>query len=179
MPPGALRLREAIFFREKFDESCSPATQDSYFLWIAYSDAFLMSIVSLEELIGPRKQGRLRASDLFRFLKAIRNITVHHTVISAPKHKHGGRATHVQDLGININEGISASTSVLPRIHIADLRRLLSRRLKQKNFPSREKGNIVAARRYLSQRTRTGPEIYLKELFEEAIRLVSEICEYK
>ena len=86
--PPKVRLKEAVFFRDKFITACGPPL-DSNFEMIVYFDAFLFTIVSIEEMVERRERQKLQASDVFLFLKAARNVTTHHSVLAAPNQPKG------------------------------------------------------------------------------------------
>jgi len=80
--PAELRFREACQSYALFRSQHGPEAglKDNRFLWMCYADAFLMSIVSVRDLTGLRSQ--MSASDLFRFIIVMRNVTVHQAVVS-------------------------------------------------------------------------------------------------
>lgn len=80
--PVSLRLAEAEYFLSQFRAHCGPP-RDSYFLMICYLDAFLFSLVSVEDIIS-RKRKKLNECLVFKFLKAARNVTTHQLVLAAP-----------------------------------------------------------------------------------------------
>ncbi len=56
-----IRFSEALYFLEQFKCHCGSADnpRDSSFHWIAYSDAFLMALLSVQDLVGPKRKRRL------------------------------------------------------------------------------------------------------------------------
>jgi hypothetical protein len=79
-----LRYYEAEYFYYQFIISSGPPC-DSYFKMVCYFDAFLFAVVSVEEMINESDRDRLRGIEVFRFVKALRNITVHHSILTAPQ----------------------------------------------------------------------------------------------
>src|SRR5712692_11385221 len=77
-----LRLGAAQYFYTQYLKHCGPPL-DSYFLMVNYFDAFLFALTSIEEMIDQHSKKALRANQTFRFLKALRNITTHHSVLAA------------------------------------------------------------------------------------------------
>lgn len=77
-----LRLKEAEYFYEQFLRHSGPGT-DNYFLMVAYFDAFLPTLTSVEEMVGEAAKEALRNNEGFRLLKALRNINYHHSVLAA------------------------------------------------------------------------------------------------
>lgn len=78
-----MRLAEAIFFYRKFVGACGPP-KDSLFEMVAYFDAFLFTLVSIEEMVSGSQKNALNSIDVFKFAKAARNVTTHHSVLAAP-----------------------------------------------------------------------------------------------
>ena len=82
LSPAGLRLAEAEYFLREYVKHCGPPI-DSYFGMVCCFDAFLFALVSVEEMVGKDIRERLNANSSFRFLKALRNITTHHSVLAA------------------------------------------------------------------------------------------------
>jgi len=80
--PSRLRFAEAEYFHTQFLKNCGPPV-DSYFLMVCYFDAFLFALISVEEMVSDAAKDHLRANSEFRFLKALRNISSHHSVLGA------------------------------------------------------------------------------------------------
>ena len=77
----SLRMAQAKYHHQKYIEHCGPPTDD-LFLMIAYLDAFLAAIVSVEELVPKTVKKQLREIPEFMFMVALRNLATHHTVIA-------------------------------------------------------------------------------------------------
>ena len=77
----SLRMAQAKYHHQKYIEHCGPPTDD-LFLMIAYLDAFLAAIVSVEELVPKTVKKQLRQIPAFMFIVALRNLTTHHAVIA-------------------------------------------------------------------------------------------------
>ena len=84
--PVCLRYEEARHLYEKFIDSCGPPS-DSYFHMITYFDAFLFLYVSIEEMMDEPTKKRLNELDVFKFLKAARHVTTHHSILAAPNQR--------------------------------------------------------------------------------------------
>jgi hypothetical protein len=82
--PAQLRYHEAKYFYSQFIANSGPP-YDDYFKMVCYFDTFLFSLVSVEEMIDESDRNRLLKIDVFRFVKALRNITMHHSVLAAPQ----------------------------------------------------------------------------------------------
>jgi hypothetical protein len=86
LPTVELRLQETAYFLQRFRECCgNPPIHERELEWVAYADAFVMSFVSLEEMVSDGKKSRLRGLDIFCLVKAVRNLTVHESVWAAQK----------------------------------------------------------------------------------------------
>jgi hypothetical protein len=81
-----LRLSHASYFHKCYLTHCGPP-KDSYFLMIGYFDAFLFSLSSLFDLADKRTRKKLDKSSLLRFMKVLRNISTHRSVLAAPGDK--------------------------------------------------------------------------------------------
>jgi hypothetical protein len=81
MTPAQLRLAEAEYFYLQFlkHSRCG----DCYFLMVSYFDSFLYALITIEEMIVKNLQLRLRDIPEFAFLKELRNINTHHSVLAA------------------------------------------------------------------------------------------------
>jgi hypothetical protein len=75
-----LRLEEAKYLYMQFRTSCGPPT-DTYFLMAVYFDSYLFSLISVEDIL-PAGKDEVRNVPEFAFLKALRNISAHHSVLA-------------------------------------------------------------------------------------------------
>ena len=82
-PPSKLRLKEAQFFLGKFEDAGKAGHNDTLFLMTSYLDAFLFTFVSIEEMVPDDIKAELRNLEIFKFFKALRNISTHHVILSA------------------------------------------------------------------------------------------------
>ena len=170
--PAALRLHEALYFLRRFEHACgSESTVDSWLEWIANADAFIMALVSVENMVNAKAKDSLRALDSFIFLKATRNATVHALPWFAPKQRKG--ATAPTRRAIYLGAGAKTFRWVRPMNSIAAIRRTLTRQRK-KDSPK----NIDGARRFLTRlRRRNGQDNFLLiDVFKEAFVEVAAAC---
>lgn len=77
----SLRLAQAEYHHQKYIDHCGPP-RDDLFLMITYLDAFLATIVSVEELVPEPTKLQLRRIPEFMFMVALRNLATHHSVIA-------------------------------------------------------------------------------------------------
>jgi hypothetical protein len=196
-----IRFSEALYFFEQFKRHCgsSENPQDSSFHWIAYSDAFLMALLSIQDLVGPKRKRRLLMGyeslkkegkpipadytpNPLLVLKLMRNRTVHHCVFSAPS---DGREKGSVSRVINVRVGgADAGKWSEPRVPLSQMRAVLSR-LKAKYARDKKKGkstpkpkvDIKETRLYIKRLRGLGKEdIHLHSIFREGLERVASIC---
>ncbi|MBX9726738.1 MAG: hypothetical protein K2X09_05680 [Rickettsiales bacterium] len=76
-----LRIAEAEYFLSQFLKYSGPPV-DVYFKMVCYFDAFLFSLISVEDMVSADEKKQLHALGEFRFLKTLRNISAHNSVIA-------------------------------------------------------------------------------------------------
>lgn len=81
--PARIRLKESEYLYRQFLSYCGPPV-NSYFPMNVYLDAFLFCSVSIEEMVPKDLGEKLNSTDVFKFLKAARNATTHHSPLAAP-----------------------------------------------------------------------------------------------
>lgn len=196
-----IRFAEAVYFFQQFRQHCgSPdSPRDSSFHWISYSDAFMMSLLSIQDLVGAKKRDELlrgyvamkRAGlpippnyqpNPLLVLKLMRNRTVHHCVFAAPSSAKGkSNVSRVINVRVGGND---AGSWVEPRIQFATMRSIVRRvrdkwkrdKAKKKNSPN-PKGDLQETRLYVNWLAELGKEdIRLDALFVEAIQLTAKTC---
>jgi hypothetical protein len=175
--PAELRLHEALYFLRMFERGCGSAeVMDSWLEWIANADAFVMALISVENMVSQKRKAALNALDNFRFLKAMRNTTIHELPWFASRQARG--ATAPTRRAISLLVGPKTGRSVEPMNSIdAVLTTLKRRRRKWKQ----EKDTIKAARRYLRRMKRkTGNDNFLViDVFNETFAAVVSACRAK
>jgi hypothetical protein len=82
--PPELRFRQACQFYALFKENHGAGVDplDTCFLWMCYADAFLMSLVSLKDVVNGDQREPLKNGELFCMMTVLRNVTVHQAVVS-------------------------------------------------------------------------------------------------
>ncbi|PKM04299.1 MAG: hypothetical protein CVV16_05440 [Gammaproteobacteria bacterium HGW-Gammaproteobacteria-6] len=162
LSPAALRLAEAQFVLEKFSEASLARHNDTLFLLTTYFDAFLFCFVSIEEMVeSPEKKTAIQAIPIFSFLKALRNIATHHSILSGVNGKFPRPIVRIVSIGAPDN----AVFCVIPE----KIEFIFSEILK---IRPREKRTIDTARLFLDSRIAIGGDILLKELLFSAIESV-------
>lgn len=178
MPPKEFRFHEAFYAYEMFRAACGQQpvalqginAHENQFLWITYADVFLAMLVSIEELVPKAAYSALHAQDLYRFVKQLRNITVHKTVLGARRHKHKSPPL----VGRIYYEGGGASY-VDPKINFSRIKTELSRIVRRE--PKAFQKHVGASRSYVRELEKADkPAVVLTQLFEEALALVAKKC---
>jgi hypothetical protein len=182
MPPPKLRFQQALYFYERFKECCgSPTTQlTSWFHWLAYADAFLMALISLQDMVSPArrkkllKPGSATHPNAFLVLKLLRNRTIHACVFAAPRQKRKDTPGSVSRI-INVHRVLW----VEPTIGVANLETMLSR-IMGKYYRTRKhdpRFDVRDARHYLKMiKARGEDQIRFQGLFQEGIDFVRDKC---
>jgi hypothetical protein len=161
-----LRYREAEYFYSQFIANSGPPC-DSYFKMVCYFDAFLFALVSVEEMIDKSDQDRLRAIDVFRFVKALRNTTMHHSVLAAPQ----PGAKFERPFSRHISESIGGDPEASAMLSIRyDIFRGIFDTIEAER-PS-EKYTLNAARYYLSKLESQSQPIFLESVLLDALSAV-------
>ncbi|HEV8069426.1 MAG TPA: hypothetical protein VGP76_16925 [Planctomycetaceae bacterium] len=170
--PAELRLHEALYFLRGFEDACgSQDAMDSWLEWVANADAFVMALISTENLVNKKVKDVLKSLDSFIFLKAMRNATVHELPWFAPKQRKG--ATAPTRRAIYLQVGAKTGRWVQPMNSVAATRRTLTRRRKRDAAKT-----IDGARRFLRRlRRKSGEDNFLLiDVFEEAFADVVKVC---
>lgn len=157
--PVCLRYEGARHLYEKFIDSCGPP-RDSYFHMITYFDGFLFSYVSIEEMIDEHTKKRLNELDVFKFLKAARNITTHHSILAAPKQ----RGDFERPFSRIINDGNTGITSARLQVRIEKFRQIFT--MAAQIFPGGKRA-FQESEEYLQRIEATGAD----NVFIDAIML--------
>ena len=158
-----LRLAQAQYFYESFLASCGPP-RDSYFHMASNFDAFLFSIASIEDMISGLSKDELRSSEAFRFVKALRNVTTHHSVLAASTKD----AKFVRPFNRHMFNSVGG-------IEITSARLALNPVRMRTIFDSielarpQEKRTLDVARGYLLSLEERGTTVFLEELMQEAL----------
>lgn len=187
--PGEFRFKETCLFYTLFMDHHGPAAglKDNRFLWMSYADAFLMALVSLQDLVDPKPE--LYKSDTFRFLKVMRNITVHQAAVAASSpYSMVNKDVAVQGGSYNPNRpDHDDPILVAHRIETALQNYEFSLKARPdgidrktglpKSMWDRERRTVTAARRWNKQLAASPvPRIRLSIVFLEGVKFVGEEC---
>ena len=170
--PARLRYSHAEYFRNQYIIHCGPPI-DSYWLMIGYFDAFLFSLASVYDMADRPVQIQLEKIDSFRFFKALRNITAHHSILAATVSGNKFPPPFSRILSLSIGGPRDDSARMFLRLD--QLRDILD--AVELERPS-EKRNIDAARNYISQLESKGTKLYLENLMTEALSAVNAVLPY-
>lgn len=164
-----LRHREASYFCSQFIAHCGPP-HDSYFHMVCYFDAFLAALTSVEEMVDNSSKATLAGNDAFRFIKALRNITTHHSVLASSQQDSKFTRPFTRHL-FNSVGNIQTSSGNLA-INYARFREIFDAiEIKR---PS-EKHTIAAARRHLAALEAQPQPVFLEQVMHEALAIVEAV----
>ena len=161
--PPALRFEQSKRFLSLFNHASRP-NGDCWFDMVMFFDAFLFSFVSIEEMVPKSTRAQLQGIESFKFFKALRNITTHHSVIAGASPEAKFPRPLVRSISLSI--GADETTPVAFRLKPDILRFIFDEVLKER--PG-EKKTIDQARAYLSRLESTGGNIYFQDLMEAAL----------
>ena len=162
MSAAKLRLTEAQYLFEQFKAVRNAEPNHGLFLLTVYFDSLLFCLISIEEMVDTATKSTLRQIDSFRFFKALRNITSHHSVLSGIH----GKFDRPISRNISVHMGGQAEFSEQFFLLPDKLRTIFDSVEKERQ---REKPNLDAARVYLSTLETSGKQIMLVDLVENAI----------
>lgn len=171
--PAFLRYLEAEYLCGQFLDSCGPPL-DSYFQMILYFDAFLFCFVSIEEMVSPEKKKGLNQLDIFKFFKAARNVTTHHSILAAPVQK----GEFVRGVLRDINESTGGSLPIASarfKVNTENFRKIFS--LAAKKWPHGK--GFQAGEEYLNRIEANGSsKVYIEDIMAEGLRAVRKSMGY-
>jgi len=176
--PIQVRLGEAHFFLERFVEACSPPASGGVSP-VAYGDAFLWALVSCEDLVSEHKRNTLRSSHAFCLLKALRNLTVHRSVILALRQRGGARKPFVRSVTYTV--GGPPRGQLIYQLRIDRVRQCFNNLLRRernsnKKRHARSVRAVREARCYLSALKKAGRDsVPLQDVFREGLEAVQRI----
>ena len=163
LPPAQLRLKESEFFLRQLKMAGNVDYQSTLFLMTAYFDAFVFAYVSIEEMLPSDKKESLRSAKIFRFFKALRNISTHHSVLTGIKGTKFQRpiARHVT-VGVGCQVHDAVKFFVVPEKLHAIFDAVLEERPKEKH-------TIEPARQFLNEISMSDDTIYVVDLMQRAV----------
>lgn len=159
--PVYLRFKEARALYEDFVASCAPP-HDSHFHMITYFDAFLFLYVSVEEMVSRGTKKKLNELDVFKFLKAARNVTTHHSILASPNQRNGFE----RPLSRHIDEGQPGNVSARFQIRPEKFREIFA--LAAKRFPTGQKA-FEEGEKYLEILEAREDNIFIEDVMLEGL----------
>lgn len=168
--PPQLRFAEAEYFYSQFLKNCGPP-KDYYFLMVCYFDSFLFALISIEEMVSAAAKNQLRACSKVRFLKALRNISSHHSVLGAALAD--SKFPRPFSRVISISIGGAPNNSSRLRLRFDVLRSIFDAVEKER---PREAKTLEFARTFLQELENQGvKEVFLEELMAQGLESVRDI----
>ena len=161
--PPALRLAQARRFLALFTQASRP-NGDCWFDMAMHFDAFLFCFVSIEEMVAPTTKSHLQSIESFKFFKALRNITTHHSIIAGASPAAKFPRPLVRAIPVSV--GAIETEPVEFKLKPDTLRFIFDEVLKIR--PCEQK-TIDAARLHLSKLEITGQDIYIRHVMATAI----------
>ena len=159
--PASLRLAEAEYFLWEYIRHCGPPI-DSYFKMVCYFDAFLFSLVSVEEMIGEEGKRQLQTDVSFRFLKALRNISTHHSILAAPIQ---GKFERPFSRRVTVSVGGSPNDSSRLSLRFDVLRQIFDVVEAERK---QEAKTLGLAREFVNDLEASGKDVFLEEIMQHA-----------
>lgn len=163
LSPSKLRLKEAEFFLEQLKNAGTIDHNATLFQMTAHFDAFLFCYVSIEEMLPAFNREKLKSIGVFRFFKALRNISTHHSILTGIKDSKFERPIgRVLQIGVGCHVIETAKFFLLPDKLRSIFDALLIERPRDKNI-------IDAARLFLDDIANSKQQIFLVELMQVAL----------
>jgi len=166
--PASLRLAQAEYFLGEYIRHCGPPV-DSYFGMVCCFDAFLFAFVSVEEMVNEEMKKKLNEDSKFRFFKALRNITTHHSILSAPI---DGKFLRPFSRSIEMSVGNTQNESSRLSLNFNVLREILDAvELERKQ----ERYTIAYAREFLKEMEDTGNKVFIEDLMRNTLDSIKQM----
>src|SRR6056297_1906356 len=158
LTPTELRLAESKHLYEQFRESGRADHDQTLFLMTMFFDSFLFCLISIEEMTSVAKKDLLRETQIFRFFKALRNISTHHSILTGLKdNKFPRPIARVVSLGVRTGVEDAAKFYIIPE----KLSHIFDEVVKER---PRERKTIDSARAFLNTLDASEDLIYVADL---------------
>lgn len=161
--PPALRLAQAKHCLDLFNHASKP-NDDCWFDMAMYFDAFLFCFVSIEEMVPKAIKEQIQTIESFKFFKALRNITTHHSIIAgaSPAAKFPKPLVRSIPMSIGTIETDPVEFKLKPDV----LRLIFDEILKVRPY---DRKTIDPARNFLNALEVDGQSIYIRHVMDTAI----------
>ncbi len=166
-PPAVLRLRHAEHFLSQYQRHSGPPI-DAYWLMAGYFDAFLFALATVWDMSEPAIRANLEKSSVFRFIKALRNIAAHHSILAVGVLNNKFPRPFSREATVSAGGPPNDSSRLFFRLDI--LRQILDAVERERPH---ERRNIGVARSYIAELESRGGRIYLEDIMAEAIDAVA------
>lgn len=168
-PPALLRLTHAEYFREEYVRHSGPP-MDSYWLMVGYFDAFLFSLAPVQNMASPTVRDKLDGIPAFRFFKALRNVTTHHSVLAASVSGNKFPRPFSRHVRVAMDGPPSDSSRLIFRLDV--LRQILDAVAKERRS---EKNNVEIAKSYINELEARQGDVFLEDIMSEALTAVKSV----
>lgn len=145
---------------------------DSYWLMVGYFDAYLFALASIADMASKAVKARLDGVPVFRFFKALRNVSAHHSVLAATVVGNKFPRPFRRNVSVSVGSTPNDSARLIFRLDV--LRQILD--AVEQEYP-REKKNLDAARNYITDLEARRPDVFLEDLMYDAVAAVKAVIE--
>jgi hypothetical protein len=135
-----------------------------------YFDAFLFSLASVWDMSKPPIRAKLKGISSFRFVKALRNIAAHHSILAVGAL--GNKFPRPFSREVNASVGGAPNDSSRLFFRLDALRQILDAVERER---PREKKNIDTARAYITEIEGRGNRVYLEDIMAESIQAIDTV----
>lgn len=170
MSAPELRMSEVRYLFDRFKAARNSQPNCGLFLLTVYFDSLLFCVISIEEMVEPGTRRELRSLNSFSFLKALRNITGHHSILSSSSGKFDKPVSRVVSVGVGCTPEFSEQLVLRPEKMKAVLQALIAER-------PQERYTVEKARQHLAALQENGSDLFLVKIIEEAIAEVESVAE--
>jgi hypothetical protein len=162
-PPALLRLMHAEHFLAEYVRHSGPPV-DSYWLMVGYFDAFLFALASVHDMASQLIRDKLATISTFRFFKALRNVTAHHSVLAATVTGSKFQRPFLRHVSVSVGGPPNDSSRLVFRLDV--LRQILDA---VENERPHEKRNLDIARGYINELEARRTHVFLEDVMSEAL----------
>ena len=167
--PALLRLTHAEHFLTEYVRHSGPP-MDSYWLMIGYFDAFLFAVASAYDMASQPVRDKLAAISAFRFFRALRNVTAHHSVLAANIAGSKFPRPFSRHVSVSVGGPPNDSSRLVFRLDV--LRQILDAVEKER---TKEKKNLDIARDYINELEARPSYVYLEDIMSEALTAAKSV----
>lgn len=171
-PPALLRLTHAEYFLAEYVKHSGPPV-DSYWLMVGYFDAFLFALASVHDMAPQLIRDKLATISVFRFFKALRNVTAHHSVLAATVAGSKFPRPFSRHASDSIGGQPNASSRLVLRLDV--LRQILD--AVEKERPN-EKKNLDMARDFINALEARQSHVFLQDIMSEAVTAAKSVVSH-